>query len=261
MQCGHGVLTAHGLGAGQAAFCVRLLRQHPRDQPGQSIPSATPRGHVCRVAAQRPHRQPRQTFVLVLTATGTGPLPSRVQAIADFPRLATVKQLKAFLALFNLYRRFIPAAAKLILFLTRALRGGPKVRRCCPGCRRWQKPFAVARSALSPLAVLGHLVAVAELSLVMDASARHVGAVIQQHHHDQAWQLLVFFSAQLDKAQANYSAFDRELLAVAAIRHIRYMLEGRSFVVFTNHKPLVGALHRRSDPVSARQLRYLSFIA
>jgi hypothetical protein len=39
------------------------------------------------------------------------------------------------------------------------------------------------------------------------------------------------------------------------------MLEGRGFVVFTDHKPLVGALRRRSDPVSARQQRHLSFIA
>ncbi len=60
----------------------------------------------------------------------------------------------------------------------------------------------------------------------------------------------------------NYSAFDRELLAVvAAIRHFRYMLEGRGFVVFTDHKPLVGALYRRSDPVSARQQHHLSFIS
>ncbi len=29
---------------------------------------------------------------------------------------------------------------------------------------------------------------------------------------------------------------------VVAIKHFRYMLEGRSFVVFTNHKPLVGVL-------------------
>jgi hypothetical protein len=112
--------------------------------------------------------------------------------------------------------------------------------------------FAAARSALFPLAVLAHPVAGAELSLIMDASARHVGAVIQQHCCGQAWRPLVFFSAQRDKAQANNIAFDRELLAVvAAIRHFRYMLEGHSFVVFTNHKPLVGAFHRQSDPVSA----------
>jgi hypothetical protein len=66
----------------------------------------------------------------------------------------------------------------------------------------------------------------------------------------------------LDKAQTNYSAFDRDLLAVvAAIKHFRYMLEGRHFVVFTDHKLLVEALNRRSDPWSARQHRQLSFIA
>jgi hypothetical protein len=61
-----------------------------------------------------------------LSASGIGPLPSRVQAIADFPHPATVKQLQAFLGLFNFYRRFIPAAAKLVLPLTRCLRGGPQ---------------------------------------------------------------------------------------------------------------------------------------
>jgi hypothetical protein len=69
-------------------------------------------------------------------------------------------------------------------------------------------------------------------------------------------------SAQLDIAQVNDSALDRELYAVVAvIRHFGYMLEGRSFVIFTNHKPLVGVLSRCSDPWTARQQRQLSFIA
>jgi hypothetical protein len=61
-----------------------------------------------------------------LTAGGISPLPSRVQAIADFPQPAIVKHLQAFLGLFNFYRRFVPAAARIIQPLTRALRGGPK---------------------------------------------------------------------------------------------------------------------------------------
>jgi hypothetical protein len=102
----------------------------------------------------------------------------------------------------------------------------------------------------------------AELSLVTDASATHVGTVVQQRRRGEAWRPLGFFSAQLNKAEVNYSSFDRELLSVvAAIRHFRYLLEGRSFMVFTDHKPLVGALHRQSDPISARQQRHLSFIA
>jgi hypothetical protein len=196
-----------------------------------------------------------------LSATGIGPLPSRVQAFAEFPRPATVKQLQAFLGLLNFYWRFIPAAARLILPLTRALRGGPKGSALLSWTPAMAAAFQVARGALSSSAVLAHPVAGAELSLVTDASATHVGVVIQQRHGGQAWRPLGFFSAQLNKAEAIYSAFDRELLAVvAAIRHFRYMLEGQNVVVFTDHKPLVGALHRRSDPISAHQQHHLSFV-
>jgi hypothetical protein len=56
---------------------------------------------------------------------GIKPLPSPVQAITAFLRHTTVRRLQAFLGLFNFYRRFIPAAARLILPLTRALCGNP----------------------------------------------------------------------------------------------------------------------------------------
>jgi hypothetical protein len=186
----------------------------------------------------------------LLSVTGIGSLPSRVQAVTEFPRPARVKQLQGFLGLFNFYPRFILVAAKLVLPLTRALRGRPKRSTLLPWALAMAAPFAVARGVLSSSAVLAHPVAGAELSLITDASTTHMGAVIQQRRRGQAWLSLGFFSAQLNKAELNYSTFDRELLAVvAAIRQFHYMLEGRSFVVFTDHKPLVGALHRRSDPM------------
>jgi hypothetical protein len=39
------------------------------------------------------------------------------------------------------------------------------------------------------------------------------------------------------------------------------MLEGRRFTVYTDHKPLTHALHRTSDPWTARQCRQLAYIA
>ncbi len=99
------------------------------------------------------------------------------------------------------------------------------------------------------MAVLEHPVSVADLSLVTDASSTHIGTVIQQRRPGQGWRPLGFFSAQLDKAQVNYSTFDRELFAVVVvIKHFRYMLEGQSFTVFTDHRPLVGALTQQLDP-------------
>jgi hypothetical protein len=173
-----------------------------------------------------------------------------------------VRQLQAFLGLFNFYRKFIPTATKVVLPLTRALRGGPRRDHPLDWSVEMVAAFEAARRSLSTTKVLEHPVLEAELSLVTDASTTHVGTVIQQRRPGQGWRPLGFFSAQLDKAQTNYSAFDRELFAVvAAIKYFRYMLEGRSFTVFTDHRPLVGALSRRSDPCSSRQQRHLSFIA
>jgi hypothetical protein len=68
---------------------------------------------------------------------------------------------------------------------------------------------------------------------------------------------------KLEAAQQRYSTFDGELLAVfLALRHFRFMLEGRKFCIFTHHhRPLVGALGRVSEPWTTRQQRQLSYIS
>jgi cleavage and polyadenylation specificity factor subunit 1 len=45
------------------------------------------------------------------------------------------------------------------------------------------------------------------------------------------------------------------------IRHFRYMLEGRLFTIYTDHKPLTFALQKVADPWTARQARHLSYVA
>jgi transposase InsO family protein len=98
-------------------------------------------------------------------------------------------------------------------------------------------------------------------NLVVDASDTHIGAVLQQRTA-AGWKPLAFFSKKLWPTESRYSAFDRELWAVfSGIRHFRYLLEGRLFHVLTDHKPLTTALHRVSEPWSAKQQRQLSYIA
>jgi RNase H-like domain found in reverse transcriptase len=128
--------------------------------------------------------------------------------------------------------------------------------------QRWRNFGGLIQSALAPTALLDHPASNAAISLVTDASATHVGAVLQQRWHGKGWQQLGFFSKKMTLTQARYSAFDRELLAVHdGILHFRYLLEGHSFTVFTDHLLLVGALHRVSKPKSDHQQRQLSFIA
>lgn len=88
-----------------------------------------------------------------------------------------------------------------------------------------------------------------------------VGGVFEQQI-DGRWQPLAFFSHQLRAPERNYSAFDRELLALyMAIQHFCNFLQGRSFTVYTDHKPLTFTLGKMSDPWSTRQQRHLAFIS
>ncbi len=97
---------------------------------------------------------------------------------------------------------------------------------------------------------------------MVDASADHVDAALQQGPSAADRQPLAFFSKKLEPAQMRYSAFDRELFAsVAGIRHFRYMLEGCPFTIYTDHKPLTFALGKVSEPWTAMQSRQLSYVA
>ncbi|GFR60222.1 Pol polyprotein [Elysia marginata] len=71
-----------------------------------------------------------------------------------------------------------------------------------------------------------------------------------------------FFSKQLRPPEHKYSAFDKELLGLyLANHHFRFFLEGRLFSVFTDHKPLLGAMSKLSDPSTPRQQLHLTYIS
>jgi hypothetical protein len=97
---------------------------------------------------------------------------------------------------------------------------------------------------------------------MVDASADHTGGALQQRRPADPWQPLGFFSRKLDNTQVKYSAFDRELLACfQAIRHFRFMLEGRRFTLYTDHKPLTTAVRRSTEQWTAKQCCQLAYIA
>jgi hypothetical protein len=193
-----------------------------------------------------------------ILAAGVLPLPSHVAAIQDFLRPTIIKELQAFLGMENFYRRFLLSIACTLRRLTTGLRGGKKGVDKLEWSVAMDAAFAGAKQALLLATHLAHPTVGAELSVVVDASAMHVGACLQQQLLGQP---LGFFSQKLETAQQKYSTLDRELFACYSdIRHFRYMLEGRRFAIFTDHKPLTYALARVSDPWAARQSRQLSYV-
>jgi hypothetical protein len=187
------------------------------------------------------------------------PLKRHVQAISDFPPPPQdVKQLQQFLGMVNFYRRFLPGIARTLQPLTGSLKGAPKTLEWPPAAAA---AFGSAKAALAAAVPLAHPAPNAVLSLATDASDTTVGGVLQQLN-GRTWQPLAFYSKKLSGAGTRYSTFDRELLdAFSAVRHFRFLLEGRQFHLLTDHKPLVTSLFRSTPLWLARQQRQLSFIA
>lgn len=196
-----------------------------------------------------------------ISAKGTKPLESKVEAISNFPVPKTIKELRRFLGMVNFYRRFIPNAAQIQAPLNTMLCGSVRASSPVDIQAESLQAFEDCKKSLCDAALLAHPDPEAKLGLVTDASDTAIGAVLQQFK-DGHWQPLAFFSRKLSPCQSKYSPYDRELLAIyESIKHFRYMLEGLDFTIYTDHKPLCYAFHQRKTNCSPRQFRHLDLIS
>ncbi|CAH8648714.1 unnamed protein product [Schistosoma haematobium] len=194
----------------------------------------------------------------VIKQEGILPCEDKVQAIKEYNVPSSLKELKAFLSLVNFYRRFIPHAAERLRPLTDLLRGNPRRLEMNDSART---AFTEIKMALAQAILLAHADPAATLSIAVDASDVAIGAVMQQNISG-SWQPLEFFSRRLTTTETRYNAFGRELLAAyCAIKHSRHAVEGRQFILFTDHKPLTYVLHTKSDRYSPRECRHLDYIS
>lgn len=197
-----------------------------------------------------------------ISQQGTRPLDDKIKAIQEFPPPQTVNGLRRFLGMLNFYRRFIPHAASDQAPLHGML-SGPKVKGTQP--LAWTaellEAFNNCKESIIKCTLLAHPVLNAPLALVTDASSSALGAVLQQLVEEE-WQPLAFFSKKLSKSQQLYSAYDRELLAIyESVKHFRYMVEGRHFIIYTDHKPITFAFQQNKQKCSPRQFNHLDFVS
>ena len=193
---------------------------------------------------------------------GVKPLPGKVSAMAEFPEPATKDALRRFLGMANFYNRFIPHAAEIMGPLYEAT-AEKKKKAKLEWTEEMRAAFVAAKKALAQATMLRHPKPGVEISMAADASGTAVGAVLQQRERrGEAWEPLAFFSKKLKTPEIKYSAFDRELLVVyLGIRHFRHYLEGRTFTIFTDHRPLTFALAKSAEPWSHQQARQLEYIS
>lgn len=162
----------------------------------------------------------------------------------------------------NFYRRYLKNAAKTQASLHEMLKGAKKRdRRKVPWTEESINQFEKCKTDLANAALLSFPKPDCPLSLCTDASDWAVGSALQQLD-DGHWKPIAFFSKKLNETQRAYSTYDRELLGIyLSVKQFQYMLEGREFTVYTDHKPLTYAFLQNNEKASPRQLRHLNYIS
>ena len=193
----------------------------------------------------------------LITSEGILPLPERISAIRDIPSPKDRSELQRFLGLINFYHRFLPKIAQVLAPLHAQAGGKGQKIEWSTEC---QSAFQAAKQLLCEATLLHHPDPKLPTSTTVDASDTGIAGQLEQLH-GRIWKPIAFFSRKLSNAEKNYSTFDRELLAAFnTIKHFKYFLDGRSFTLYTDHKPLTSAIQSKSDK-SPRQTRHLSFIS
>lgn len=195
----------------------------------------------------------------VISSEGISPNDDKVSAIESYPKPNTVKDLKRFLGMLNFYHRFQQNMAEIQAPLQ--IKGNPPPNTILDWTPDMNEAFIKAKSCLINKVTLAFPNPELEISIMTDASNVAIGGTVNQLQ-DGCFRPLAFFSRKLSSTEQRYSTYDRELLAIyATIQKFSYLLEGRKFTIYTDHRPLVYVFTKMKDNFSPRQIRQLSFIS
>ena len=156
-----------------------------------------------------------------------------------------VTQLRSFLGAVNVYRRYIKDCAKITAPLNKLLQNLP-----ANGQRKnAQIPIQLSRSALNSVKLLVERITTppvlklptvdGQFSIDTDASADAIGCALYQEDEKGERHPVGFFSRSLNSAERNYSASERECLAlVYGVTICRPYLQQEKFIAHTDHSAL-----------------------
>ncbi|GIL68882.1 hypothetical protein Vafri_22136, partial [Volvox africanus] len=192
----------------------------------------------------------------IVSVDGVRMDPRKTAAVRDWPIPTNVQELRKFLGLTNYFRKFIDRYSILAAPLTSLTRKGAfsSVDSWTPEC---QEAFTAVKQAVGADIVLRFPddSLPFRIEVVSDTSIHGTGAVLLQEGKPVA-----FLSKKFSGAERKYTTGEQELLAVVhALREWRCYLEGRAFVVKTDHKPLT--FLQGVPTLNRRQARWMEFMA
>lgn len=158
----------------------------------------------------------------------------KIEAIVQFPKPSTRKEVQRFLGVCNWYRRFIAGFSQLATPLTDLTRVKTKFR-WTPSA---EEAFLKLKAALVSAPVLAMPDYGKPFAIACDASDTAIGAVLTQETEAEEHPIS-YFSQKLSASERKYSVTERVCLAVIrAIENFRGYIEGVKFIVYCDHSAL-----------------------
>lgn len=167
----------------------------------------------------------------ILTPEGLKPDKRKIDTIRSLKLPTSQKQIKSFLGATGYYRKFIKDYARVAYPMISYLKKDKKVNAKDPN---YIMAFEKLKQLITEHPILRFPDFNKRFKLTTDASNFALGAVLSQEGHP-----ISFASRTLNDHEKNYSAIEKELLAVVwGIKYYRPYLYGREFDLHTDHQPL-----------------------
>lgn len=174
------------------------------------------------------------------------PKLDKIEAVTDFPRPITKKQVRAFLGLTGYYRKFIPMFADIARPLT------DLTKKCMANTVIWnencENAFVTLKKSLTSEPILCTPDFSAPFILQTDASDFGLGAILSQIDTLGNERPIVYLSRKMLDRERKYTVSEKECLAIVwAIGKLQYYLYGHTFTVYSDHQSLTWLERNRSN--------------
>lgn len=184
----------------------------------------------------------------------------RVEQIRGIERPENVRGLRSALGAFSYVQRWIPGLAELAKPLFSAITDKPYAR--LKWSAEMDKAFQVIKNMIADSVSLNLPHMDKRFTIVTDCSKYAAGAMLAQEDERMHGYLkpVAFFHHTLSKPEQNFSATERELLAVVlGVKKYRVYL-GKGFNLITDHQALRWLKSLDPDNETGRRGRWLDFL-